>query len=139
MLCGINFRAVQRQFPNSLRFTAAYSSLPSQNDLGYQSRQTEEAREHKPLEFNLAAGGGILTFEDAQLKLLAYIRNRIRNGELTERALARQIGISQPHVHNALKGVRTLSPKVLDSILRRFQLSLLDLIYRPVALDLSDR
>jgi len=139
MLCEINFEAVERQFPNSLRFTETYSSLPNQNDLDYQTRQTEAAREHKPLEFNLAAGGSILTFEDAQFKLLAYIRNRIRNGELTERALARQIGISQPHVHNALKGVRTFSPKVLDSILRRFQLSLLELLYRPIWLDLSDR
>ncbi len=101
--------------------------------------ETEAAREHRLLEFSLAAGSSILTFEDAQFKLLAYIRNRIRNGELTERALARQIGISQPHVHNALKGVRTFSPKVLDSILRRFQLSLFELIYRPIGLDLSDR
>jgi len=135
MLCEINFEAVERQFPNSLRFAETYSSLP-QNDVDYQTRQTEAAREHKRLGFNLAAGGSILTFEDARFKLLAYIRNRIRNGDLTERALARQIGISQPHVHNALKGVRTLSPKVLDSILRRFQLSLLDLIYRPIGLDL---
>jgi len=139
MLCEINFEAGERQFPNSLRFTETYSSLPNQNDLYYQTRRTETAREHKLLEFKLAAGGSILTFKDAQFKLLAYIRNRIRNGELTERALARQIGISQPHVHNALKGIRTLSPQVLDSILRRFQLSLLDLIYWPTGLDLSDR
>jgi hypothetical protein len=71
------------------------------------------------------------TFEDAQINLLAYVRDRIRNGELTERGFARQIGISQPHAHNALKGVRTLSPDVLDAILRYFHLSLLDLLSRP--------
>ena len=73
----------------------------------------------------------LVTFEDAQLELLAYVRDRIRNGELTERSFARQIGISQPHAHNALKGVRTLSADVLDAILRHFHLSLLDLLTRP--------
>ena len=68
-----------------------------------------------------------LTFQDAQLRLVAYVRDRIRNGELTERAFARQIGISQPHAHNVLKGVRNLSPEILDAILRHFRLSLLDL------------
>jgi transcriptional regulator with XRE-family HTH domain len=68
-----------------------------------------------------------LTFQDAQLKLLAYVRDRIHNGELTERRLARLIGISQPHVHNVLKGVRNLSPEIFDSILKYFQISLLDL------------
>ncbi|HTR37364.1 MAG TPA: helix-turn-helix transcriptional regulator [Bryobacteraceae bacterium] len=68
-----------------------------------------------------------LTFQDAQLRLVAYVRDRIRNGELTERAFARQIGISQPHAHNVLKGVRNLSPEILDAVLRHFRLSLLDL------------
>ena len=68
-----------------------------------------------------------MTFQDAQQLLLAYVRDRIRNGELTERGLARRIGISQPHAHNVLKGVRNLSPDVFDSILKYFHLSLLDL------------
>jgi transcriptional regulator with XRE-family HTH domain len=68
-----------------------------------------------------------LTFQDAQLKLLAYVRDRIQNGELTERRLARLISISQPHVHNVLKGVRKLSPEIFDSILKYFQISILDL------------
>jgi len=69
-----------------------------------------------------------LTFQDAQLKLLAYVRSQIRNGELTERGFARLIGVSQPHVHNVLKGVRTLSPLFFDRILKYFHLSLLDLV-----------
>jgi len=68
-----------------------------------------------------------VTFREAQLKLLAYIVDRIHNGELTERGFARRIGISQPHAHNVLKGARNLSPEIFDSILKYFHLSLLDL------------
>jgi transcriptional regulator with XRE-family HTH domain len=68
-----------------------------------------------------------LTFQDAQLRLLAYVRDRIHNGELTERGFARMLGVSQPHVHNVLKGVRTLSIDLSDSILNLFHLSILDL------------
>ena len=59
-----------------------------------------------------------MTFQDAQLRLLAYVRSQIRNGELTERGFARLIGISQPHVHNVLKGVRNLSPEFFDLALK---------------------
>jgi hypothetical protein len=73
-------------------------------------------------------GDPILTFQDVQLRLLAYVRSQIRNGELTERGFARLIGISQPHVHNVLKGVRSLSPKFFDLTLKYLHLSLLDLV-----------
>jgi len=68
-----------------------------------------------------------LNIEDAQLKLLTHVRNRIHNGELSERGFARLIGISQPHAHNVLKGVRNLSPQIFDLILKTFHMSLLDL------------
>lgn len=68
-----------------------------------------------------------MTFQDARLKLLAYVRNEVRNGELTERGFARLVGISQPHAHNVLKGVRTLSPEVFDLVLKYLHLSVLDL------------
>lgn len=68
-----------------------------------------------------------MTFQDARLKLLAYVRNEVRNGELTERGLARLVGISQPHAHNVLKGARNLSPQIFDMILKYLHLSLLDL------------
>lgn len=68
-----------------------------------------------------------MNFQDARLKLLAYVRNEVRNGELTERGFARLIGISQPHAHNVLKGARTLSPEVFDLVLKYLHLSLLDL------------
>ena len=68
-----------------------------------------------------------MNIREAQLKLLTYVRDRIHNGELTERGFARLIGISQPHAHNVLKGVRNLSPQIFDLILKAFRLSLLDL------------
>jgi hypothetical protein len=68
-----------------------------------------------------------LTFQDARLKLLAYVRDQVRNGEFTERGFARMIGISQPHAHNVLKGVRNLSPEIFDQTLKNLNLSLLDL------------
>ncbi len=68
-----------------------------------------------------------MTIQDAQRKLLTHVRDRIHNGELTERGFARLIGISQPHAHNVLKGVRNLSPQIFDSILKTLNISLLDL------------
>lgn len=72
-------------------------------------------------------GDADLNFQDAQLRLLSYVRDRIHNGELTERGFARMIGISQPHVHNVLKGERNLSIGISDSILNIFHISILDL------------
>ena len=68
-----------------------------------------------------------MIFRDARLKLLAYVRDQVRNGEITERGFARLIGISQPHAHNVLKGVRSLSPDLCDAALKCLHLSLLDL------------
>ena len=68
-----------------------------------------------------------MNFREAQTRLLAVLQDRIRNGDLTERGIARLTGISQPHVHNVLKRVRTLSPGVFDVILETFNLTLLDL------------
>lgn len=68
-----------------------------------------------------------MNFREAQTRLLAVLRDRIRNGDLTERGIARLTGISQPHIHNVLKRVRTLSPGVFDVILETFNLTLLDL------------
>lgn len=48
--------------------------------------------------------------------------------KLTERSLARITGISQPHLHNALKGKRLLSVQKPDRILSYLELDLLDLI-----------
>ncbi|MEJ7605799.1 MAG: helix-turn-helix transcriptional regulator [Bryobacteraceae bacterium] len=72
-----------------------------------------------------------MLFFDLQRNLLDALRARIRNGELTERGLARLTGVSQPHVHNVLKGTRILSLDLADRILVHLHLSVTDLIQRP--------
>ena len=72
-----------------------------------------------------------LTFERLQLNLIQQLRDRVHNGEITERSLARGTGISQPHLHNVLKGKRLLSIQKLDRILSYLELDLLDLIKEP--------
>jgi transcriptional regulator with XRE-family HTH domain len=69
-----------------------------------------------------------MTFHDLQQRLLQELRQRVRSGVVTERGLARQTGVSQPHLHNVLKGTRILSAAKADSILRHLQMDILNLI-----------
>ncbi len=69
-----------------------------------------------------------LTFSGLRRRLLNLVRARLFNGELTERRLARIIGMSQPHMHNVLKGARVLKPELADSLLAAFGLTVMDLI-----------
>jgi plasmid maintenance system antidote protein VapI len=68
-----------------------------------------------------------LRFERLEQRLLEVLRQKVTNGELTERGLARRIGVSQPHIHNVLKGLRTLSAPVADLILEELGMNVLDL------------
>src|SRR5689334_21608337 len=68
-----------------------------------------------------------LTFRDLQDRLISFIVTKIRNGEFTERRLARVLGVSQPQLHNVLKGVRPLKPEFADCLLRQFDIGILDL------------
>jgi len=72
-------------------------------------------------------------FDALQRRLLDLVRSRLRNGELTERRLAHLTGISQPHVHNVLKGARILSIRATDRILRQLELTVVDLIDKEAA------
>jgi plasmid maintenance system antidote protein VapI len=67
-------------------------------------------------------------FELLQLRLIAHVQQRVQRGELTERGLARHTGISQPHLHNVLKGVRVLSPRMADLLLHHLHITLVDLL-----------
>jgi hypothetical protein len=67
-------------------------------------------------------------FRLLQSRLLDDVRRRVRNGEMTERSLGRITGISQPHIHNVLKGVRVLSPDMADHIMRRLRIDLVSLV-----------
>jgi hypothetical protein len=69
-----------------------------------------------------------MLFIDLQTLLLESLRTRVRNGELTERGLAKLVGVSQPHIHNVLKGTRLLSMNLADQILTHLNLSVFDLV-----------
>jgi hypothetical protein len=69
-----------------------------------------------------------MNFEFLQHRLIAHVQDRVQRGELTERGLARRTGISQPHLHNILKGVRVLSPQIGDVLLRHLHITVLDLL-----------
>ena len=69
-----------------------------------------------------------MTLGDVQARFVALLRKRIRNGELTERGLARMVGVSQPHMHNVLHGKRTFSVEKTDDIMRQLHLDVLDLV-----------
>lgn len=69
-----------------------------------------------------------LDFERLLQRLIHHLRERVQGGEITERALARVAGVSQPHMHNVLKGKRHLSVAMADQILRRLHLDLSELI-----------
>ena len=69
-----------------------------------------------------------MTFHDLQQRLLEELRQRVRSGAATERGLARLSGISQPHLHNVLKGKRLLSMEKADEVFRRLDIDVLHLI-----------
>jgi len=69
-----------------------------------------------------------MDFQELERRFIENLRDRIRSGELTERRLARLAGISQPHVHNVLKGKRIFSLQTADLILNVLRLDLLDLV-----------
>ncbi|HUI81250.1 MAG TPA: helix-turn-helix transcriptional regulator [Bryobacteraceae bacterium] len=69
-----------------------------------------------------------INFQGLQTRLVVHLRHRVRSGEITERSLARVTGISQPHLHNVLKGKRFLSFEKSDQILHQLHLDLMDLI-----------
>lgn len=55
-------------------------------------------------------------------RLRAELDYRIRSGEWTERGMARHLGVSQPHIHNVLKGIRTMSPDMADHVLGQLRI-----------------
>jgi transcriptional regulator with XRE-family HTH domain len=69
-----------------------------------------------------------LDFQRLHLRLVTHLRDRVESGLSTERSLARMTGVSQPHLHNVLKGKRSLSIEMADRILDRLDLDLKDLM-----------
>ena len=69
-----------------------------------------------------------MNFREQQRRLIAHLRALVRSGDATERGLARLTGVSQPHMHNVLKGKRFLSLEMADQVLAQLHLDLLDFI-----------
>ncbi|HZQ55599.1 MAG TPA: helix-turn-helix transcriptional regulator [Bryobacteraceae bacterium] len=74
---------------------------------------------------------GKITFGVLQARLIVFVNNRIKNGDFTERGLARILGISQPQLHNVLKGARKLNTELADRLLGKFGIDVRDLIQPP--------
>lgn len=69
-----------------------------------------------------------MTFSDLHARLVDHLNQQVQRGELTERGVAQRAGMSQPHLHNVLKGKRLLSWQSADALLRELHLDLLDLL-----------
>ena len=69
-----------------------------------------------------------MDFSELHRRFVDHLRAKVSSGELTERSLARTTGISQPHIHNVLKGKRGLSTEMADAILYHLGMDLIDLI-----------
>ena len=69
-----------------------------------------------------------MLMQDLLDALKSQLNGRIRNGELTERNLAKRIGLSQGHMHNVLKGTRILTAEVADLLMLELHLSVGDLV-----------
>ena len=69
-----------------------------------------------------------MNFCEQRRRLIAHLHTLVRSGDATERGLARLTGVSQPHMHNVLKGKRVLSLEMADQVLGQLHLDLLDFI-----------
>ena len=69
-----------------------------------------------------------VSFRDLQDRLISFVVTKIRNGEFTERRLARVLGVSQPQLHNVLKGARPLKPEFADCLFQHFEIGVVDLL-----------
>jgi hypothetical protein len=63
--------------------------------------------------------------------LTERLRTRVANGEISERRLARLTQLSQPHIHNVLKGKKALSLQACDRIMVRLGMTVYDLVSFP--------
>src|SRR5579872_1518322 len=73
-------------------------------------------------------------FEVLHSRLVALVTHKLRSGEVTERGLARLTGVSQPHLHNVVKGVRLFSAQMADKVMEGLHVDLLTLLGEELAL-----
>jgi hypothetical protein len=65
-------------------------------------------------------------------------RERVRSGVVSERGLARHSDISQPHLHNVLKGIRTLSPLAADRLMRALGVTIPQVVWSEGGIDITN-
>jgi transcriptional regulator with XRE-family HTH domain len=70
-------------------------------------------------------------FSGLQTRLILRLKQEIQAGGFTERGLARRAGLSQPHVHNLLKGIRAPTTQSADALLRAASWGVRDLLEPP--------
>lgn len=70
--------------------------------------------------------------------MIQLARARVQAGGVSERRLARLAEISQPHLHNVLKGIRTLSPEATDRLMRALDVSIPEVIWSGGEIQASD-
>ncbi len=70
-----------------------------------------------------------MSLNDLHRRLVEVARERVRSGEVSERGLARLCGVSQPHMHNVLKEIRSLSIPVADRLLHVLHLRVDELFW----------
>lgn len=63
-----------------------------------------------------------MLFHTLRRRLIGELQASIRSGEFTERSLARYLGVSQPHLHNVLHGVRALTFDLADHAIVKLQI-----------------
>ena len=71
-----------------------------------------------------------MQFEELYRLLIDTARQRVRAGEFTERRLARLCNLSQPHMHNVLRDIRSLSPESADRLMDVLDLNIPALLFR---------
>jgi hypothetical protein len=69
-----------------------------------------------------------MTIRETKRRLLMLLNDKIRSGELSQRKLARLAGFTQPHIHNVLKGARSMNAEFADAALKCLNLSVIDLL-----------
>lgn len=64
-----------------------------------------------------------MTYAKALANEVQSIKAKLRRAGISESELARVAGLSQPHVHNVLSGVRRMTPSVADKLNKALQSS----------------
>ena len=71
-------------------------------------------------------------------RLVEVARQRVRSGAVSERGLARMASISQPHLHNVLKGIRVLSTEAADRLMEALGVTIAQVLWSDEATDLAE-